>query len=104
MGAIREVVSRVRILDFPAIMLLVGIDVGMTCTGMSPLLVEEFTVMTVCDLGVAWATPDSMTEPHVIQRWPGNQAEQRDKVRRFALLQSILGKIFLSNNTPLTSR
>ena len=67
-------------------LLLVGIDVGMTCTGSSsPLLL--ILMLRCYNLGVAWTISNEnvdMVDPYVLRKWPGNAGGESDKVKRLA--------------------
>jgi hypothetical protein len=64
--------------------LLIGIDVGMTCTGKAATRRQhDATAESSSYLGVAYIikSPDlEMVEPRTIQKWPGNGNVKADKV------------------------
>jgi hypothetical protein len=64
--------------------LLIGIDVGMTCTGKAAMRRQrDAATESFFHLGVAYIikSPDlEMVEPRTIQKWPGNGNVKADKV------------------------
>ena len=76
--------------------LLVGIDVGMTCTGETTDLNAGSYWAEICFVGVAYIIKSpaiEMVEPRTIQKWPGNGTVKADKVTSKYVEQNVFSLI-----------